>query len=314
MQQVGYILETICVVPLGAFISLLPWKTGRAFGRIAGTLAFYLNRRDKGRAYDNLDIIFAENPLSGEEKDRIIKKLFMNIASGVFEYFKIGSITEKNYLQFVRIENYEAIDRALDEKKGVLAITAHIGNWELLGSVGAKLRGNVGTIIKRQYNPYTDKWLKNIRERKGRVKCFYDESSIMIHIAKHLKQNGILAILADTSSHYKPIFVPFFGVQSATADGPAKLHLWYEAPIVLSFCVKQGDGKYLLSFDGPHHFKKSGDFKKDREVIMTWINQKYEELIRKYPDQWFSILTPRWEPRPEDFKTIPGVPANSLGV
>jgi lauroyl/myristoyl acyltransferase len=60
------------------------------------------------------------------------------------------------------------------------------------------------------------------------------------------------------------------------------------------FCVKQEDGKYLLTSDGPYHFDQTGDFDNDCRAIMTLVNQKYEAIIRKYPDQWFSLFYPRW--------------------
>lgn len=299
----GFVSEAAVVIPLGKLAGFLTWKTGRFLAGLMGRFIFHLSRKARERAGKNLDIIYAESPRSSMEKERIIKRLFVHIASSVFEYLKIGAITAENYTQFVRLENSKAFDRAVGEGKGVLAISAHVGNWEILGSVGAKLGKNIGAIIHRQLNPYTDKWLKEIREKKGEIKCFYDEVSNMRQMVGHLKENGILAVLADEIYPIKPVFVPFFGRPAATPDGPAKLHLLYGSPMVICFALKQHDRKYLLTFDGPYHFKKSGDLRKDCEVIMTWINSKYEAVIRKYPDQWFSLLTPRWEQnRPENFK------------
>jgi len=303
IRHIGFVLEAALVIPLGKLAALLPWKTGRALASMIGSFIFRLNRNSRKQARINLDIIYGKQSLSEKEKNRIIKRLFIHIASSAFEYLKIGAITAENYTQFVRLENSKAFDCAVGEGKGVLAISAHMGNWEILGSVGAKLGNNIGAIIHRQLNPYTDKWLKEIREKNGKIKCFYDEVSNMRQMVGHLKGNGILAVLADEIYPIKPVFVPFFGRLAATPDGPAKFHLMYGSPIVICFAVKQHNRKYLLTFDGPYHFEKSGDLRKDCEVIMTWINSKYEAVIRKYPDQWFSLLTPRWEQnRPEHFK------------
>ena len=45
---------------------------------------------------------------------------------------------------------------------------------------------------------------------------------------------------------------------------------------------------------------RSGNFEQDCRAVMTLVNQKYEGMIRKYPDQWFSLLYPRWSNQPED--------------
>ena len=294
MRQAGFILEAVFVIPIGTLVSLLPVKMCKVLGPVAGRIAFYLDKRDKRHAYHNLNIIYGEDPLSSQEKTRIVRRLFMNIGTAALEYLKIGTVSKLNGSEYLLVRNHEVVDRALEDNRGALVITAHFGNWAYLGSLGPWFGYDVATIIKRQHNPYTDKWLKSIHEKKVAVKCFYNEETIMGNISRHLRRNGILGIMADQRYLSKPIFVPFFGLPSATADGPAKLHLWYESPIVFAFSLKQPDGKYLLSFDGPYHFKKTGNFRKDCLDIMTFINKRYEEVVKVYPEQWLSLLTPRW--------------------
>jgi len=242
-----------------------------------------------------LDIVFREKPLSRERKRRIVKDLYRNGGVALFEYLQMGRITVRNYGRFVRVRNLEAFHKALSEGRGVLAVTAHVGNWELLGTVGARLGLDIGVVIYRQWNPWTDAWLKRIREEKGGVKCFYNETEHLTGTLRHLKKNGILALVADERQAFQPVFVPFFGRLSATAGGPAKLHLRWRVPIVFCFSIRQKDGTYTLSADGPCHFPSTGDFKKDCEGVMTWINGKYEEVIRRHPEQWFGLTKPRWE-------------------
>ena len=295
VRTIVHILEAVLVIALGTIFSRLPKAITRRVCLVGGAFLYRFDKRDRRLAYHNLDIIIKEPPLPQFKKDQIVKALFVNIVTGAVEYLRLDDIEPQNFLEFVRIDNYEAIHTALEKRKGVLAICAHLGNWEYLGTVSAKLGYHVGTILKRQHNPYTDRWLTRIREEKGGVKCFYHGIGLNHRIGVHLKQNGILALLADQRQIVKPLIIPFFGVPSATTDGPAKLHLWYEAPIVFAFSIQQADGKYLLQFDGPYDFAGSGDYKKDCVKIMTFINQKYETLIRKYPEQWLSLLTPRWQ-------------------
>lgn len=283
------------VITLGTIFSLLPKTMVGYFGFLAGTLLFRFSRKDKKWAYHNLDIIFKEPPLLQFEKDRIVKKLFVNITKLAFEYLQLGKLKPEILSEVLQVENHNAVDEALCEKKGVLIITAHLGNWEYLGVLGSRLGYNVATVLKRQHNPHTDRWIGNIRGKKGGVKCFYHDNGFHHRIALHLKQNGVLGILADQRQISKPLIAPFFGTPCATADGPAKLHLWYEAPIVFAFSIQQPDGKYRMSFDGPYRFQRRGDFAQDCLRITTFIHSKYEAMIRKYPEQWLSLLTPRWQ-------------------
>lgn len=270
-----------------------------------GWLLFHIDKQNKKWAYYNLDIIFKDKPLTKEEKDKIVRKLYKQTAAYAIEYIKIGDLKAGNYHKFGELEGFENVDKALEMGKGLIVITAHIGNWDYLGSIAAKLGKTFGAIINRQENPYTDKWLKDIREKKGKILCFYNEISDMTRIIRSLKKGGIIATVADQTYYFKPIFVPFFGVQSATADGPARLHLRFGSPIIMAFAVKRDDGKYRFIYEEPVVFKPTDDLEKDCKKIMTWVNQKYEYYIRKYPEQWFSLLHPRWErTKPEDFLDI----------
>jgi Kdo2-lipid IVA lauroyltransferase/acyltransferase len=298
-QRLLFLLEAMFVIPLGTLISCLPWNTARAVARLAGLLMFHLDKRDKRQAYYNLDLIHAENPLSQEEKHTIVRRLFSNVAMGAVEFLKLADLRADNYEEFVEVGDYAPLLRALEAGKGVLAITAHLGNWEYLGSVVAKLGLNVAAIIKRQHNPYTDEWLKDFREDKGKVKCFYKDSSTVVHVDRHLKQNGVLGFMVDQRELARPILVPFLGMECLTHDEPARLHLWYEAPLVMCFAVKRNSGKYHLWAEGPYHFRRTGDTDRDCRKIMTWVNLQYEEVIRKHPDQWFSLMTPRWGHAPK---------------
>jgi len=295
IRRIGFVLEAVVVIPLGNLVAFLPWKTGRFLATLMGLLIFRLSRKTRELAEGNLDIIYAAKPLGRAEKERIIRRLFINIASSAFEYLKIGNVTESSYLDFIRFEKPEAFFRAVHGEEGLIVVSAHLGNWEILGSVAAKLGGNLGAVIHRQLNPFTDRWLRNIREKDGKIKCYYDEISDMRRMCSHLRSGGTLAILADERNAVRPVYVPFFGRPAATPDGPARLHLLFGTPIAFCFSIKQDDGKYLLTFDGPYQFRKTGSMKKDCEYVMRQIYQKYEEVIREHPDQWFSLLTPRWE-------------------
>jgi lauroyl/myristoyl acyltransferase len=294
-QHIAFVLEAVLVIPLGNLAAFLPWKTGKFMAAHIGLLLFHLSRKARQQADRNLDIIYASKRLSSVEKERIIRKLFINMASSAYEYLKIGHVTESNYLDFVRFENPEPFLRGGQGKEGFIVVSAHLGNWEFLGSIAAKLGWNLGAVIHRQSNPYTDRWLRRIREKGGKIKCYYDEISAMRRMFSHLRKGGTLAILADERHTARPVHVPFFGRLAATPEGPAKLHLLFGSSIVFCFSIKEDDGKYLLTHDGPYVFKKTGNLKKDCEDVMRHIYQKYETVIRNHPDQWFSLLTPRWE-------------------
>ena len=263
IRRVGFVLEAVAVIPMGKLVSLAPWKGGRVLADLFGRFMFHLSRKARDRAGRNLDILFADAALSPAEKDRIIRRLFVNFATSAYEYLRIGRITGSNCLDFVRLENPEAFYRAVYAEEGFLVVSAHLGNWEIGGSIPAKLGKDMGAVIHRQLNPYTDRWLRRIRERRGKIKCFYDEVPDMRRMVAHLRSGGTLAILADEHQTQKPVYLPFFGKQASAPDGPARLHFLCRVPILLFFAIRQDDGRYLLTLDGPYRFERKKTLKED---------------------------------------------------
>ncbi len=305
INYVLYIIEFIIVVPVTLIISIFPLAFLKKFALPLSWLFYLIDRKNKKIALYNFKIVFKDKNISEKEKKELLKKLYYNIALYAIEYIKLGSITTKNYKKYVDFEGYENVDNALKDGKGLIVVTAHIGNWEYLGGIPAKLGKNLAVIINRQFNPYTDWWLKFIREKFGGIKCFYNEVSDLTKIVRHLKNGGIIGTLVDQTYYFNPIFVPFFGVDAATADGPAKLHLKYGAPIMLAFAIRQKDNRYKLIYHPHVYFEKSENFEEDCKKIMSWINREYEKVILSYPDQWFSFFHHRWErTKPEHFSDI----------
>ena len=305
-RTLANLLEAAVAVTTAVLVSALPRRLQKTFSIIVGTAGFHLDRRDRKWAYRNLDIIFADKPPSKKEKERIVKRLFINIASGFFDFMKVGEVTLQNFHRFFHPVSFDVIAKILSQKKGILAVSAHFGNWEYFGSIAAKYTNNVTAIIQAQFNPFTDFLITKVREKRGGIRCVYrDRPSIINEIGRELRRNRILILLADQRQYRNPILVPFFGRPAETSNGVAILHLWYGSPIVFAFSEIQPDGKLVLKLDGPYSFTPSGNSRKDCERIMSFIHGKFEEMISRHPEQWFSLLTPRWELSRETLKAHP---------
>ena len=294
LKYLQWFFELALLVCFAAISSGLTDRRARALGRFLGRLAFYLDFRDRMFGFENLDIVLGGKALSSDRKKAILKRLFMNVGVGACEFFRIPSLRPSAYGRTFRAKNPQAVLKALKFGKGVLIVSAHLGNWEYLAALTGQLGFDVATVIKRQHNPWSDRYLKKFRERHAKVKCYYNEKAVERYIGQHLKKNGILALLADQAYRTRPVFAPFFGRTCACAPGPAMLHIWYGAPVVFAFCPRQPDGKYLAVFDGPYFFETTGRTDRDLLEVTSAIHRKFEKMILEYPDQWFSLLTPRW--------------------
>ena len=108
----------------------LPRAFVTALGPVLGTLIFRLDKKRRRVATDNLKRAFGLS-ISDEEIERIVKKVFSNIAVMFFEFMRLPWLDEKRLDALVEFEGLIHFDEALKKGRGVIMCTAHYGNWEL---------------------------------------------------------------------------------------------------------------------------------------------------------------------------------------
>ncbi len=180
----------------------------------------------------------------------------------------------------------------LQEKRGVVICTAHFGNWEMLGRYIVS-RGVPLTVVVR--NPEDEEfsaWAKRMREGAGFSVAAKGESAKKLLTV--LKRGDALGILPDQSSG--DVFVPFFGIPTGTAAGPALLAGRTNAGIVpcWCFCDPAQGYRYRLVFESTIPVPDTGDKQADLATVMTQVNKRLETRIRKTPEQWL-WLHDRWK-------------------
>jgi KDO2-lipid IV(A) lauroyltransferase len=184
---------------------------------------------------------------------------------------------------------------ALQEGRGVICITPHLGNWEIGGYLfsfqGGKL--NVLTLDERDLD--TRSFREEMRRRKG-IKNLYinpnDNSPMAILDAvKALRRNEILAMLGDRIESQKTMVFDFFGKETPFPIGIAVLAMATGTPVLPVFVVLERNRKYRGIIEAPIYFHPVS--KEDRETVirkgMEKLIKLFEEYIEKYPDQWYNF-------------------------
>jgi lauroyl/myristoyl acyltransferase len=152
-------------------LRVLPWKPAIALGEGMGLIAFRFSSRYRGIAEKNLKIAYGDT-LSGSERRHLIRRVFQNFARAMLiEWLKVPSLTPEQVRALVQVETLDPLTSALDRGKGVIVVSAHLGNWELLARRVA-MEGFPVTVIARQsedpaFNAITDR----LRENAGYSVC-----------------------------------------------------------------------------------------------------------------------------------------------
>jgi KDO2-lipid IV(A) lauroyltransferase len=274
---------------------LLHKRIAQILGKILALLLFYLVPIRKKQLLENIVLAFPEK--SKRDIDLIAKntyKTFVKIFIDMVFIFKMSD----DEIEKLLIYDKNIINNALSKRKGVVLLSAHLGNWELSAAAFAK-EYTTAIIVAKQSNDFINRMIDNFRNKKGfKVTCFKrDDKMSFRNIIKALRKNHVLAILADQDAGYNGIFVPFFGRLASTPRGLAFFAIYANSPIITAFGVYQKDGSMKVELE-ELPIPNTGNEEKDIEIISNTYNQRLEKAIRKNPEQWFWFHR-RWKTRPK---------------
>jgi len=291
--------EFALVEGLTCLLSPLSAQTVYRMGCCLGGWLYALPGKRKRIAMTNLGIAFG-NSLTRREKKRIYRESVTQVVISVLQCFWILRDTENRVHQLIpsKPEGLDILEGCLSRGKGVFFLTAHYGNWEVMGlDHGYRNVGRLNSIVRCLDNPKLEKTTCDLRTRSGNG-IFYREES-PLKIIRAIKNNQCVAVMMDQNSAKGGMFVDFFGQKAATARSIAALAYKTGAAIIPLFCYPQGDGTYKVEY-GPELLPPiSGDKKMD-VIVWTQACQKFiESVITKQPEYWMWFHR-RWKTRPPE--------------
>ncbi|MCM8818177.1 MAG: lysophospholipid acyltransferase family protein, partial [Candidatus Omnitrophica bacterium] len=144
----------------------------------------------------NLEIILTYRDKKNYERQEImryVKETYINFGKYMAEFFTIPKLNYQKVKKKVIVENIELLEEKLLKGKGVIVLTAHIGNWELAGIVTSILGYKICAIAIPYLTPKITEIYKRIRESKG-VEVILTGSNPKKFL-KFKRENKIMAIL-----------------------------------------------------------------------------------------------------------------------
>jgi KDO2-lipid IV(A) lauroyltransferase len=269
---------------IGQFLALsLPLKAAYKIAVFVSDARYLFTPRDRRIAADNLRAIFPGK--SDREIRRIRVRVFRNFAKYLVDFFRFSKIDAEYVKKNIKIENIGYIDEALSRGKGVIAVTAHLGNWELGGVVTALSGYPLWAVAQPHKSRKVDAFFNSQREGKG-VRVIPLGNAVRQSIAV-LRENKVLALVGDRDFSGKGVLLDFFGKPTLFPQGPAALAIKTKAAIIPGFMLRNEDDSFTLRFEKPVYFEPSGNKDNDIAELTSRFKDKFEEYIRKYPQQWY---------------------------
>ncbi len=276
------------------FMGTIPKQLAVVLANVLGNIWFMIDKNHRDVAYNNLSNAFGDHKTPSEIR-MIAREAFKNFARIPFEMGWALRLNLNDFMRYCRVNGFLNLQKAHAKGKGVLILTLHIGNWELLSNPVIFDGYKAGFVYRPLDFKPADKFITHYRSRFGGVPIPKKKS--MRKILRPLKKGQCVGILLDQDSgRAAGVFADFFGKPACTNKGLALLALKTGAPVIPAFLARHGT-RFIIEFGPEIPLVQTGQKEKDILANTQQYNRALEDIIRRYPEQWLWVHR-RWKTQP----------------
>ncbi len=266
------------------FIGRFPPMARAIFGRSVGWLFSWIPTRDRKIAKLQMDLLIPE--LGGSKH---LRRVYAALGETIMESLNLKPLLD-NYTKYVEAE-WDQWDEVLRRKKGIVFLTAHSGNWDLMAGCCVKRGHRVSVIGKPAKNSGLQQILHNIRASYGAKTIWRSGSQGVKQIIDALRNGETVGAVIDQDTQVLSTMVPFMGKLAATPKTIVELAKRCDALVLMALIVRTGTNRYKLSM-------WELDSTLSTEGILSEYCRIHEECIRRNPWQWV-WMHKRWRTLPD---------------
>lgn len=254
-------------------------------GKGLGIIAFVIAHRHRRIVSSNLKFIHPR--WSRNRIQKLSRDIFKNFGIAILEILQLACMSREDILRKVKLKGEQHLTHALKESKGIIIISAHIGNWEMAPLfVSNYFRKHVVSVARHVRFKVLDRWIYGLRTRFGNT--IIDKKKALPAMARALKKGDILGILIDQGTkRSEGVEVEFLGQTTTATPVAALLARRFDVPVLPCYCVRE-PGAYLKVILEPSlDLVKTDDLRADSRNNTQMMTEAIEKAVKAYPEQWF---------------------------
>ncbi len=274
----------------------VPRRIGIRISRSLALIFYFFAKKQRQNTIRHLTMAFG-NEKSEAEIKRIALDVFLHFATAGVDATRIPLFVKEGMNRYIRADNMHHFENAFRKGHGMILLTGHFGNWELMGAWLTWKKYPLRVVGKPLTNPRLNKLILETRNQAGYINIARGTETR--EIIKTLKRGCPLGILMDQDTRVKGVWVDFFGKKANTPVGPILLARRFNIPIIPVFMHLEHDLTYHVECFEPITASDTGDPDRDLVADVQKCSDIYEKIIRKYPEQWVWMHR-RWKRQPDE--------------
>jgi KDO2-lipid IV(A) lauroyltransferase len=284
-------------------LSIIPDFMLMPLGIASGFIGYLLDRRHVKIGMRNLAIAFPER---GEAaRRRILRASYLNLGRGAAEFVRLGGFFYKRLKRRVVYRSFDRWEEVQQRYpgKGILVLSAHFGNFELLAAAHAMHGNRISLVHHTQRFAAGDALMTFVRERAG-VTVIRKHAAARA-VLRALRRGDIVGIPFDQNAkRSEAVFVPFFNEIAATSSGLARLVAISGAPVMPVFIVRQPNHRtHRIEIQDEIPVQRTDDAAADIEENTRRFVKAVEDIVRRHPEQ-FLWTHRRYRTRPRGMSPV----------
>ncbi len=298
MKKTVWLLQAVLFYIFTLFVATLPRSQSNRIGRKIGTFLFNILHSRRSIAIDNIRqaLPFMKRHLSWtgiyETPEEIALATFMNLGISIVEVCRLYHGKGNDLIDSMVVHGLENFQQAKEKGNGVLCVSGHCGNWELISlSFKHHLNENVWAIVRKQNNPYLNSIVDKMRSGYDN-KVIYNKAALR-PILSVIKNKGVIGMLADQAVFEdNGALIEFLGRKAWANKAPAVIAHKTGVPIVPVFGYRE-NGRFILTFHP--EYTLCGDRSEDgiRRDIQA-LSRYLEDFVCAHPADWYWVHR-RWK-------------------
>ncbi len=289
------ILEYAAVRLLLASLRVPPYRCAIAMSEALGLACGKAVSKWGRTAVENLRRALPD--LDADARREVLNGVFRNLGRVAFALANCPHWSRRTVSEHVEFRGLEHFRQAQSKRRGVLLLTAHLGNWELGALAHGAVVGPLHVMVRPLKNARVDWLIERLRSAHGNQ--VISKRNAARRVLRTLRENGTVGILADQNAvREEAVFVQFFGRTAAANKGLAQIALRSRAAVVPATAWWDSRRRLHVVEYGPQlDVTRSDNVARDVRDNSQLFQLTLEDCIRRHPEQWLWIHR-RWNTQP----------------
>ncbi len=282
---------TLRALRVGAFLTpILPAWFGYGICRVLAIIFYLVKISTRRQVIENLRQVEPDRSWFRYQSHAI--KVLVTVNANYYDLLRLRSVDRDDFEKLFEVHGHGYLDRAIEAGKGAVIVSAHIGNFSVVGKYPASIGLRSAIIAERVRPAGLFNYMIRLRSATG-IDIFPPGREAIAPILRLLRSNGVLLVAGDRDVSRQGIDVEFFGKTASLPAGPALLAMRTGAALIPAYTIRTSSRKSEVFIMPPLDLVRTHDRENDLRENVQLIAHELEKMIRHDPTQW-GVLQRVW--------------------